>query len=84
MAHIWELGLPAPAIAWHASRDGLAEVASFLGVLTGALGKVATDVMLLRLCSEQDLVGLWYGEGYQPTWDTEAEWLVDRLREGLK
>ena len=42
-----ELGLPAPAIAWHASRDGLAEVASFLGVLTGALGKVATDVMLL-------------------------------------
>lgn len=32
--------------------------------------------------TEQDLVGLWYGEGYQPTWDTEAEWLVERNADG--
>jgi hypothetical protein len=32
--------------------------------------------------SDQDLVGLWYGEGYQPTWDTEAEWLVERHADG--
>jgi 3-carboxy-cis,cis-muconate cycloisomerase len=42
-----ELGLRAPRIAWHSGRDRLAEVAGFLGVLTGCLGKIATDVMLL-------------------------------------
>jgi 3-carboxy-cis,cis-muconate cycloisomerase len=42
-----ELGLRAPRIAWHVGRDRLAEVAGFLGVLTGALGKIATDVVLL-------------------------------------
>jgi 3-carboxy-cis,cis-muconate cycloisomerase len=42
-----ELGLRAPPIAWHVGRDGLAEVASFLGLLTGSLGKIATDVALL-------------------------------------
>jgi 3-carboxy-cis,cis-muconate cycloisomerase len=42
-----ELGLRAPRIAWHVARDGLAEVASFLGLLTGSLGKIATDVALL-------------------------------------
>ena len=42
-----ELGLRAPRIAWHVGRDPLAEVVGFLGVLTGCLGKIATDVMLL-------------------------------------
>ena len=42
-----ELGLRAPPIPWHVGRDGLAEVASFLGLLTGSLGKIATDVTLL-------------------------------------
>jgi 3-carboxy-cis,cis-muconate cycloisomerase len=42
-----ELGLRAPPIAWHVGRDGLAEIASFLGLLTGSLGKIATDVALL-------------------------------------
>ena len=42
-----ELGLRTPPIAWHVGRDGLAEVASFLGLLTGSLGKIATDVALL-------------------------------------
>jgi 3-carboxy-cis,cis-muconate cycloisomerase len=42
-----ELGLNTPPIAWHVGRDGLAEVASLLGLLTGSLGKIATDVALL-------------------------------------
>ena len=42
-----ELGLRTPPIAWHVGRDGLAEVAGFLGLLTGSLGKIATDVALL-------------------------------------
>ncbi|HXM71420.1 MAG TPA: adenylosuccinate lyase family protein, partial [Thermoanaerobaculia bacterium] len=42
-----ELGLGQPAIAWHTVRDGLAEVACFLGLVTGTLGKLATDVKLL-------------------------------------
>jgi len=42
-----ELGLALPAIPWHAQRDRVAEVATFLGLLTGTLGKIARDVSLL-------------------------------------
>jgi 3-carboxy-cis,cis-muconate cycloisomerase len=42
-----ELGLGAPAATWHVARDGLAEAVGFLGLLTGSLGKVAYDVMLM-------------------------------------
>jgi 3-carboxy-cis,cis-muconate cycloisomerase len=42
-----ELGLATLPIAWHVGRDGLAEAAAFLGLLTGSLGKIATDVALL-------------------------------------
>jgi 3-carboxy-cis,cis-muconate cycloisomerase len=42
-----ELGLQTPTIAWHVGRDGPAEVAGFLGLLTGSLGKIATDIALL-------------------------------------
>lgn len=42
-----ELGLACPDIPWHVARDGFAEAVSFLGLLCGALSKIATDVMLL-------------------------------------
>jgi 3-carboxy-cis,cis-muconate cycloisomerase len=42
-----ELGLGHPSAPWHVGRDGLAETVSFLGLVTGSLAKVATDVMLL-------------------------------------
>jgi 3-carboxy-cis,cis-muconate cycloisomerase len=42
-----ELGLGQPDIAWHTARDRIAEVGCFLGLLTGTLGKIATDVKLL-------------------------------------
>jgi 3-carboxy-cis,cis-muconate cycloisomerase len=42
-----ELGLGSAPAPWHVARDGLAETVSFLGLVTGSLGKIATDVMLL-------------------------------------
>lgn len=41
-----ELNLALPAIPWHAHRDRLAEAATFLGLLTGTLGKIARDLAL--------------------------------------
>lgn len=42
-----ELGLEAPDVPWHADRVGIAGLASALGLLGGALGKVGVDVSLL-------------------------------------
>jgi 3-carboxy-cis,cis-muconate cycloisomerase len=42
-----ELRLPLPAMPWHAHRDRLAELAAFLGILAGTLGKIGRDVSLL-------------------------------------
>ena len=42
-----ELGLGHPEIAWHTVRDRIGEVACFLGLLTGTLGKISMDVKLL-------------------------------------
>src|SRR5437763_3246208 len=42
-----ELGLAQPEIAWHTVRDRIAEVGCFLGLVTGTLGKVSTDVKLM-------------------------------------
>jgi 3-carboxy-cis,cis-muconate cycloisomerase len=42
-----ELGLAVPAISWHAARDALAELVSFLALVTATLAKIATDIALL-------------------------------------
>ncbi len=42
-----ELGLARPVAPWHVARDAFAETVSFLGLVTGSLAKIATDVMLL-------------------------------------
>ena len=42
-----ELKLARPDMSWHTHRDGLAEVATTLGLLTGTLGKIARDLSLL-------------------------------------
>jgi 3-carboxy-cis,cis-muconate cycloisomerase len=42
-----ELGLVCPALPWHGTRDRVAELATFLGLLTGSLGKMARDWSLL-------------------------------------
>jgi 3-carboxy-cis,cis-muconate cycloisomerase len=42
-----ELGLGVPASTWHVARDGFAEVVNLLGLITGSLGKIALDVMIM-------------------------------------
>ncbi|MFG1191798.1 3-carboxy-cis,cis-muconate cycloisomerase [Xanthobacter flavus] len=42
-----ELDLAQPTITWHVARDGFAEAAVLLGLITGTLAKIATDVMLM-------------------------------------
>ena len=41
------LELGQPLIGWHTARDNLAEVASFLGLVSGTLAKIGYDVVLL-------------------------------------
>jgi 3-carboxy-cis,cis-muconate cycloisomerase len=41
------LGLAAPALPWHGQRDRLVELAAALGILTGSLGKLGHDLILL-------------------------------------
>ncbi|MEA5671495.1 adenylosuccinate lyase family protein [Pseudomonas sp. MH2] len=53
-----ELSLNVPQATWHVARDGLAEALNFLGLVTGSLGKVALDVMMM-MTSE-------LGEAYEP------------------
>jgi 3-carboxy-cis,cis-muconate cycloisomerase len=42
-----ELKLGVPTMPWHAQRDSLVEFAGWLSLLTGTLGKMAQDVILL-------------------------------------
>ena len=42
-----ELGLGVPVSTWHVARDGLAEVVNFFGLVTGSLGKIALDIMIM-------------------------------------
>jgi 3-carboxy-cis,cis-muconate cycloisomerase len=42
-----ELDLAVPLLPWHSERDRIAEVAAALGIVAGAMGKIAGDVVLL-------------------------------------
>jgi len=53
-----ELGLAEPAITWHVARDALAEAVLFTGLLTGSLGKIASDVMMMMATE--------FGEVFEP------------------
>lgn len=46
-AYAEELGLPAPVAPWHAERSAVAELGAALAETARALGKPATDVVLL-------------------------------------
>jgi 3-carboxy-cis,cis-muconate cycloisomerase len=41
------LALPIPDIPWHSQRDALAELSTFLALITGTLGKIARDLSLM-------------------------------------
>jgi 3-carboxy-cis,cis-muconate cycloisomerase len=42
-----ELGLAVPVSTWHVARDGFAEAINFLALVTGSLGKIALDIMIM-------------------------------------
>jgi len=42
-----ELGLGVPVSTWHVARDGFAETVNFLALVTGSLGKIALDIMIM-------------------------------------
>lgn len=53
-----ELDLGVPVSTWHVARDGLAEVVNFFGLVTGTLGKIALDIMIMASTE--------FGEVYEP------------------
>ncbi|GIQ76503.1 adenylosuccinate lyase family protein [Bradyrhizobium sp. RD5-C2] len=53
-----ELSLGVPVSTWHVARDGLAEVVNFLALVTGTLGKIALDIMIMA--------SIEFGEVYEP------------------
>jgi 3-carboxy-cis,cis-muconate cycloisomerase len=53
-----ELGLGVPVSTWHVARDGFAEAINFLALVTGSLGKVALDIMMMASTE--------FGEVYEP------------------
>ena len=42
-----ELRLALPPLPWHSQRDGLVELGNWLGLISGSLGKMAGDVLLM-------------------------------------
>jgi 3-carboxy-cis,cis-muconate cycloisomerase len=44
-----ELGLGRPDITWHSARDSIAEVTGFLALVTGTLGKIGLDIILMSV-----------------------------------
>ncbi|KAA8997326.1 adenylosuccinate lyase family protein [Affinibrenneria salicis] len=57
-AMMQELGLGVPVSTWHVARDGFAEAVNLLALITGSLGKIGYDVMLMA--SNE------FGELYEP------------------
>ncbi len=53
-----ELDLGVPIATWHVARDGFAEVVNTLALITGSLGKIAYDLILLSSTE--------FGEVYEP------------------
>ena len=53
-----ELGLGIPTTTWHVARDGFAETVNLLALITGSLGKIALDIMIMASTE--------YAEVYEP------------------
>lgn len=50
-----ELGLAVPPGSWHTGRDNLGELASWLSLVTGSLGKMAMDIILMAQSEVDEL-----------------------------
>src|SRR3954469_23297553 len=53
-----ELNLGDPPITWHVARDAVAETVNFLGLVTGSLGKIGFDILLMMMTE--------LGEAFEP------------------
>jgi 3-carboxy-cis,cis-muconate cycloisomerase len=59
-----ELKLPKPEIPWHTERNRVAEIAVSLGVVAGAVSKIANDIVLLAQTEVGEVVeGVAQGKG---------------------
>ena len=56
-----DLGLGVPSIAWHTSRDGLAEIVGVLGLISATFAKFAQEIALLQRSEIAEVE-----EGYLP------------------
>lgn len=57
-AYARALDLREADVTWHVARDGLAEVVNFLALVTGTLGKIGLDVMMMMATE--------IGEAFEP------------------
>lgn len=55
-----DLGLQATDMPWHASHDMIAELGNWLSLLTGAIGKIGADLVLL---SQSEVAEVFAGTG---------------------
>jgi 3-carboxy-cis,cis-muconate cycloisomerase len=53
------LGLGMPELPWHAERDRVAALGSALGVVAGAMGKIALDLVLLAQTEVSEVAEAW-------------------------
>jgi 3-carboxy-cis,cis-muconate cycloisomerase len=53
-----ELKLGDPPITWHVARDGVAETINVLALVTGSLGKIGFDIMMMMMTE--------LGEAFEP------------------
>ena len=63
-----ELGLGRPEITWHTMRDTVAELTNYLALLTGTLGKIGTDVLMMTQTEVGEVAeGFAHGRGASST-----------------
>jgi adenylosuccinate lyase len=52
---ISRVGLDIPDIAWHSSRDRLAELVSVLAIVSGTLGKIGNEIAVMQMTEISEL-----------------------------
>jgi 3-carboxy-cis,cis-muconate cycloisomerase len=67
-----ELGLGAPVGPWHVQRDAFAELAGWLSLVSGGLGKIGQDVALLAQSEVAELREGGHGRGASSTMPQKA------------
>jgi 3-carboxy-cis,cis-muconate cycloisomerase len=75
-----ELKLAVPAIPWHTQRDGLAEFASWLSLVTGSLAKMGQDIILMAQTEVGEVAeGAEHGRGGSSTMPQKSNPIASEL-----